>query len=602
MIKFKQFRASLNEDNVAAQPVENNQGTQEKISRVFSTIDNEIDKWVFDLKKTMVTPPSISPTGQVGGQSGDSQVGQAGQRSVWDRFKNFLANVRHGRYDPKNPYRWQNTIGDYLGQKVEESVSPNNLSLNDYKKLRNICEEMEKDLQSLPSGAENLHIIRIIDLKSAQLKKVIRDILSQLFTIEPQTEPELQQQKEPELKQQPSQSLTRKKVVRVSGPEDVEKIRRRGRTPKNLTQIQEPDVLEPDTSIPKQEPDALEPDTLIPKREPDALKPDTLEPDTSTPPQKKWSDLSNEDKAVTPPPKKDDDTWSALRGNRKYWNEYGGGVSELKSDAVISNVKKQRFPFPVIFRIGDPRTEIVKDALMKAETNSPERLADILNHRFEHEGEINNFNDFNQKIERAKKADKKISNDIQSNESSKKNKEELDRKIDYWKKIINNFESILEKIKDGNRDKWNAEDYDEAAKNIYQEYKENLNTRFNKISHESIKNDSIESLSQEEKESNKNYFQRLDNLKEIMKNSISSYKDILRPNIKENKLKQFEKEADSIPKLNDYYKSVIGTMPESYSIIKLKERLLFKEFNQKNIKNLIINERTEYFKKLLRNR
>jgi hypothetical protein len=86
-----------------------------------------------------------------------------------------------------------------------------------------------------------------------------------------------------------------------------------------------------------------------------------------------------------------------------------------------------------------------------------------------------------------------------------------------------------------------------------------------------------------------------------MKNSINSYKDILRPNIEKNELKEFEK-ADSIPKLNDYYKIVIENSTESYSIIKLKERLLFKEYNQKNIKNLTVNERTEYFKKLLRNR
>ena len=49
-------------------------------------------------------------------------------------------------------------------------------------------------------------------------------------------------------------------------------------------------------------------------------------------------------------------------------------------------------------------------------------------------------------------------------------------------------------------------------------------------------------------------------------------------------------------------KMVIENKTESYSIIKLKERLLFKEYNQKNIKNLTVNERTEYFKKLLRNR
>jgi hypothetical protein len=609
MIKFKQFRASLNEDDVTAQTVNNN-NQQTQMARAFSAIDSEIDKWVFDLKKTMVTPPSVSPpTGQVGGQAG---TGQAGQRGVWDRFKNFLANVRHGRYDPKNPYRWQNTIGDYLGQKVEESVSPSNLSLSDYKKLRTICEDMEQDLQSLPTGAEKLHIIRIIDSKSAQLKNVIRDILSRLFPAEPQQEkePELQTQQEPELEQEPD-TRTRKRFVRVSGADDLENRRRRGRPPKKLTSLQEPDApeqaSEPNASIPKQEPDTLEPSTLepdasIPKQEPDTLEPSTLEPDASIPTkEKKWSDLNNDEKARTPPPKGEKDTWTALGANKKHWNEYGGGKSELKSDAEILNVRNFRFPFPIIFRIGDPRTKIVKDALESAETNNPEIFADILNHRFEHENEINDFSDLNKKIERAKIADQNRSDKIQSNESSKKNKEELDRKIDNWKNKIDNFESELENIKGGNRDDWNVEDYDEAAKIIYQKYKEDLSQIFNKIGHESIKKESIESLNQEEKESNENYFERLNNLKEILEKSINSYKDILRPNIEENELEEFEK-AGSILKLNNYYKSVIENIPESYSIIKLKERLLFKEYNQKNIKNLTVNERTEYFKKLLRNR
>ena len=224
-----------------------------------------------------------------------------------------------------------------------------------------------------------------------------------------------------------------------------------------------------------------------------------------------------------------------------------------------------------------------------------------MNHRFEHENEINDFSDLNKKIERAKIADKNRSDKIQSNESSKKNKEELDRKIDNWKNKIDNFESELENIKGGNRDDWNVEDYDEAAKIIYQKYKEDLSQIFNKIGHESIKKESIESLNKEEKESNENYFERLNNLKEILEKSINSYKDILRPNIEKNELEEFEK-AGSILKLNNYYKSVIENIPESYSIIKLKERLLFKEYNQKNIKNLTVNERTEYFKKLLRNR
>jgi hypothetical protein len=319
--------------------------------------------------------------------------------------------------------------------------------------------------------------------------------------------------------------------------------------------------------------------------------------------QKKWSDLPKEEKAITPPPKNENDTWGTLKGNRKYWNEYGGGVSNLKSDAEILKVKKFKFPFPVIFRIGDPRTKIVKDELDNAKNISqePEALSDILNHRFEHEDEIIDFNHFNQKIERAKILDQKISEKIQSNESSKKSKEELDIKIDFWKDKINNFESELENIKDGDRDQWSREDYNEAAKIVYQKYKEKLNERFNKIENQTIKKESIENLNQEEKSPNEDFFERLNNLKKIMKDSIDSYKQELRPKIEEDDKDEFEK-ADSIPKLNTYYKNVIQNIPESYSIIKLKERLLFKEYNQKNIKKLNVNERTKYFKNLLKNR
>jgi hypothetical protein len=179
--------------------------------------------------------------------------------------------------------------------------------------------------------------------------------------------------------------------------------------------------------------------------------------------------------------------------------------------------------------------------------------------------------------------------------------EELDIKINFWKGKINNFESELENIKDGDRDQWSREDYNEAAKIVYQKYKEKLNERFNKIENQTIKKESIENLNQEEKNPNEDFFERLNNLKKIMKDSIDSYKQELRPKIEEDDKEEFEK-ADSIPKLNTYYQNVIQNRTESYSIIKLKERLLFKEYNQKNIKKLNVNERTKYFKNLLKNR
>jgi hypothetical protein len=598
MIKFKQFRASLNEDDGTTQPV-NNDNKQTQMDMAFSAIDSEIDKWVFDLKKTMVTPPSVSPTGQ----AGTGQVGQAGQRGVWDRFKNFLANVRHGRYDPKNPYRWQNTIGDYLGQKVEESVSPSNLSLSDYKKLRTICENMEQDLQSLPTGTEKLHIIRIIDSKSAQLKQVIRNILSRLFPAEPQQGKEPNQVRSDgfgsaEEMQKYQQANNAARIMNQDQNQNQNQDQNQ-----NQNQDQNQNQNQDQNQNQNQDQKSAKKGRGRPRKEINTIPPPEIPPPEIPPQQIQWSKLSPEEKAVTPPTKEKNDWDELTKAEQDNWNNYGGGRSNLKfSNAEIrEEIKKfTKFRvFPIIFRIGDPRTKIVKNALQSDETNNPE-ITKILDYRFEKENEINNSNDLNKKINDANEADQKISNKIQSNESWKQKKTELDRKIGNWEDKIN-FEIELENIKGGNRDDWNEEDYDEAAEIIYQKYKEKLNKRFNEIGHESIKKESIKSLEQEEKESNKSYFERLDNLKEILEKSINSYKDILRPKIEDNQSEEFE-EADSIPKLNNIYNSVKKNMPESYSIIKLKERLLFKEYNQKNIKNLTVNERTEYFKKLLRNR
>jgi hypothetical protein len=80
--------------------------------------------------------------------------------------------------------------------------------------------------------------------------------------------------------------------------------------------------------------------------------------------------------------------------------------------------------------------------------------------------------------------------------------------------------------------------------------------------------------------------------------SINSYKMILDKDIEKNQKDKFDN-AKSIKKLNDFYHNI--PKKESYAVTKLKEKLLFKELNQINIKNLTVNERTEYFKKLLCN-
>jgi hypothetical protein len=317
--------------------------------------------------------------------------------------------------------------------------------------------------------------------------------------------------------------------------------------------------------------------------------------------QQKWSNLPPEEKFITPPPKNKNASWSSLSSKQQDdWNEYSGGLSNLKSDLTIKNYLPKKIKLkelPVIFRIGDPRTKTIKKVLMGVENSSGDHeiIQDILANRFEKENEINNLVKWNEKIEKAKGID----GTIESNENSKSQKDNLEKKLKRWNRILNSDdEEIFNDIKDGNRDEWNYDDYNEAAKIMYEIYKQVINNDFDTIEHEAIKTQSKENLKQDTEISNEDYFKRLDNIYKIIQMSINSYKMILDKDIEKNQKDKFDN-AKSIKKLNDFYHNI--PKKESYAVTKLKEKLLFKELNQINIKNLTVNERTEYFKKLLCN-
>ena len=75
MLKFRK----INEDTKKS----------EEIKRISSEIDNVVNQWISDLKHEIITGSSIQ------------------NRGIWDRFKNFVANVWHGYDNKKNPYYFQ---------------------------------------------------------------------------------------------------------------------------------------------------------------------------------------------------------------------------------------------------------------------------------------------------------------------------------------------------------------------------------------------------------------------------------------------------------------------------------------------------------------
>lgn len=118
-----------------------------------------IDQFVADLKQRLINPTT--------------QPGQV--RPVWDRVKNFWANLVHGREGQTNPYLWRNKLGDDLG-----------MSLEDYRVLSGLSLQLEA---SLPAGAENLKISRLIDDWGRDFKQAVTNLLVPMVRPAPGAEP-----------------------------------------------------------------------------------------------------------------------------------------------------------------------------------------------------------------------------------------------------------------------------------------------------------------------------------------------------------------------------------------------------------------------------
>ena len=143
-----------------------------------SKIDQSVDYLVSILKKQII--------------SGDGFQ----KRGLWDRFKNFVSNAWHGRYNQKNPYYFINTLGDFAGSSKKdptasapkvgasapkvESFNPRTLTLQEYMEIKSLFDKLEENINSIneADGTDNLRIMRLIDDWSKTLKITLKKLFS----------------------------------------------------------------------------------------------------------------------------------------------------------------------------------------------------------------------------------------------------------------------------------------------------------------------------------------------------------------------------------------------------------------------------------------
>ena len=90
------------------------------------------------------------------------------KRGWWDSVKNWWSNLWRGKYNPNNPYYWTNRFGE-LGRKANESVEDYNLSLVEYRMLKQAVLQLEADTTSMPP----IKLNDILDKWAAELQKRI---------------------------------------------------------------------------------------------------------------------------------------------------------------------------------------------------------------------------------------------------------------------------------------------------------------------------------------------------------------------------------------------------------------------------------------------
>jgi hypothetical protein len=216
---------------------------------------------------------------------------------------------------------WTNKLGG-LGQTVE-SIRHYKFSLNEYKFLQEICDDLEQTIneEDLPSNTSKLRIMSIIDKQADNLKNKLSDIFkigieSGKFKIDqmPQPSPEATPQKPTGSPQKPTEPPEQKRLKEPPEQKPTEPPeQKRLKGPPEQKRLKGPPEPKPDTDQDKFSHN----------------NPPTVD--------KKWTDLEKDEKDA--------------------WNTYSGGITarSLRSGHSMK--------LPRIVRLGDPRRSILKKPL-----------------------------------------------------------------------------------------------------------------------------------------------------------------------------------------------------------------------------------------------
>lgn len=346
MLGFRDYRNRFTEAP-AGEPVANPADVVKsaKTDQIGAEIDKLVDGWIADLKRTLMNPIT-----------GDGQ-----QRGLWDRFKNTMSNLWHGRYKQSNPYFWQNKLGDDLG--ATEAFQPNPLSLSEYKSLREVVDSIEEIIsEAVPTGTENLRINRLIDMKAQELKEKLRGIIMN----QPHTDTPTSPTFPPPADSVPAKSggLPPVDAPKTDEEEDsepssrdaysLELLRITARSLLSRKEIDEPmfKKIMAGLSSKKESQRMAAADELQklgskgPTKPADPADPPTdprhaMRPDQPPTTGKKWNELND--------------------AERHAWNIYGGGLEDTpgKIDGCLNDHGIKRLPW--VLRIGDPRRQILED-------------------------------------------------------------------------------------------------------------------------------------------------------------------------------------------------------------------------------------------------
>lgn len=341
MLGFKDYRKLTETPDAELQASGNDQ------TSIQAQINQIVDAWVSELKRTLISP-----------ETGDTR------RGVWDRFKNSMANMWHGRYNTSNPYFWKNKLGDDLGavddmgtdnsEPTKEQFNPNKLSLEDYKSLKDICESLEEQLNENVPGTENLRLVRIIDNKAKELKQKLMSIvtgespISQNQTSQPNTTPIAPaQSEEPNTKiDDGTKALidtlqgwaTHGKIDAKQAQEVIDKLKSKKESIRRQGQDDFAKLghgtWANNSSLPSTTPDPASSEEDDPELNGNIsfLKPPTT--------GKKWSELNPDEKTR--------------------WDIFGGGASHEDGQKIDGCLNDHGiFKMPWIMRLGDPRREIL---------------------------------------------------------------------------------------------------------------------------------------------------------------------------------------------------------------------------------------------------